>query len=166
MSAVLDAGALVAVDKRNRALGARLRVLQRDAVPVLTSAGAVAQVWRDGRRQANLARVLPGVDVAALDELSAKKVGALLREDATNHIVDAHVALLVQPNGLGRQADDDLRATESERGLPARRTSSRRNSPICSQSERVAAAEAVRASANVPIQSSARPSRKSIRPAM
>jgi hypothetical protein len=97
VSAVLDAGALVAVDKRDRAVGAMLRVLQRDGVPVLTSAGAIAQVWRHGRRQANLARVLPGVDIASLDEPSAKKVGELLRENATNDLVDAHIALLVQP---------------------------------------------------------------------
>jgi hypothetical protein len=97
VSAVLDTAALVAVEKRNRAVGAMLRVLQRDRVPVLTSAGAVAQVWRDGGRQANLARVLPGVNVASLDELSAKKVGELLRENATNDLIHAHIALLVQP---------------------------------------------------------------------
>jgi hypothetical protein len=97
VNAVLDAGALIAVDRRDRAVAAMLRVLQRNGVPVLTSAGAVAQVWRDGRRQANPARVLPGVDVAGLDELSAKKVGELLGENATNDLVAAHIALLVQP---------------------------------------------------------------------
>jgi hypothetical protein len=111
VSAVLDAGALVAVDKRDRAVGAMLRVLQRDGVQVLTSAGALAQVWRDGRRQTNLARVLPGVDVAALHELSAKKVGELLREDATNDLVDAHIALLVQPKDQVLTSDQpDIKA--------------------------------------------------------
>lgn len=71
-----------------------LRVLQRDAVPVLTSAAAVAQVWRDGRRQANLARVLPGVDIAALDDVTSKSLGQLLRASRTGDLVDAHVALL------------------------------------------------------------------------
>ena len=97
MTAVLDAGALVAVDKRDRGIGAMLRVLQREGVPVITSAGAVAQVWRDGRRQANLARVLPGLDVAAMDDVSTKKVGELLRDNRTDDLVDAHVAILVQP---------------------------------------------------------------------
>jgi hypothetical protein len=96
VSAVLDAGALVAVDKRDRAVGAMLRVLQTNGVPVLTSAGVLAQVWRDGRRQANLARVLPGVDIAALDDISSKKVGELLRENRTDDLVDAHIALLVR----------------------------------------------------------------------
>lgn len=111
MSAVLDAGALLAVDKRDRAVGAMLRILQRDGVPVLTSAGAVAQVWRDGRRQANLARVLPGVDVAAVDEVSAKKVGQLLRENETSDVVDGHIALLVQPKDQVLTSDEpDIKA--------------------------------------------------------
>jgi hypothetical protein len=96
VSAVLDTGALIAVDKGDRRVGAMLRVLQRDGVPVLSSAGALAQVWRDGRRQANLARVVSGVDVAAVDDTSARKVGELLRANRSDDVVDAHVALLVQ----------------------------------------------------------------------
>jgi hypothetical protein len=96
VSAVLDTGALIAVDKWDRRVGAMLRVLQRDGVPVLSSAGALAQVWRDGRRQANLARVVSGVDVAAVDDTSARKVGELLRANCSDDLVDAHVALLVQ----------------------------------------------------------------------
>ena len=61
MTAVLDAGALIAIDKRDRTIGAMLRVLQRDRIPVVTSATVVAQAWRDPRRQANLARTLCGV---------------------------------------------------------------------------------------------------------
>ena len=111
MSAVLDAGALVAVDKRDRAVGAMLRVLQRDGVPVRTSAGVVAQVWRDGPRQANLARVLPGVDIAALDDISSKRVGELLRENRTDDLVDAHIALLVR--------SEDQMLTSDERDMKA-----------------------------------------------
>jgi PIN domain nuclease of toxin-antitoxin system len=97
MTVVLDAGALIAVDKRDRAVGAMLRVLQRDGVPLVTSAAVVAQAWRDPRRQVNLARVLAGVDIAALDDVVAKKVGELLRANGTSDLADAHVALLVQP---------------------------------------------------------------------
>lgn len=96
MTAVLDAGALIAIDKRDRAVGAMLRMLQRDGTPVLTSATVVAQVWRDPRRQANLARILAGVDVAALDDVAATKVGELLRVSRTSDIADAHLALLVK----------------------------------------------------------------------
>jgi len=57
VTAVLNSGALIAIDKRDRKVGAMLRVLQREGVPVRTSAAAVAQVWRDGHRQAKAAVV-------------------------------------------------------------------------------------------------------------
>ncbi|HEX4935699.1 MAG TPA: hypothetical protein VFV33_21110 [Gemmatimonadaceae bacterium] len=121
MTAVLDAGALIAIDKRDRTVGAMLRVLQREGVPVNTSAAAVAQVWRDGGRQANLARVLPGVDIAALDELAAKKVGGLLRASDSTDLVDAHVALLAAQDGsVLTSDDDDIRALLRARRVRAR----------------------------------------------
>jgi len=120
VSAVLDAGALVAVDKRDRAVGAMLRVLQRDGVPVLTSAGVVAQVWRDGRRQANLARVLPGVDIAALEDITSKRVGELLRENRTDDLVDAHVALLARSGDQVLTSDEpDIKALLRTRRVKA-----------------------------------------------
>ncbi len=105
MNVVLDAGALIAIDKRNRKVGAILRLLQRDQVVLRTSAGAVAQVWRSGARQANLARVLRGLDVVAVDETDAKSVGELLAVNETNDLVDAHVALLVEPEGTVLTSD-------------------------------------------------------------
>lgn len=120
MNAVLDAGALVAVDRRDRGVGAILRVLQRDGVPVLSSAGVVAQVWRDGARQANLARVLAGVDTTDLDEPGAKKVGELLKANRTDDIVDAHVALLVQRDDQVLTSDaPDIKALLRTRRIKA-----------------------------------------------
>jgi PIN domain nuclease of toxin-antitoxin system len=111
VTAVLDAGALIAIDKRDRTVGAILRILQRDGVPVVTSATVVAQAWRDPRRQVNLARVLTGVDIAALDDVAAKKVGELLRANDTSDLADAHVALLVQPQEQVLTSDAaDIRA--------------------------------------------------------
>jgi hypothetical protein len=106
MTTVLDAGALIAIDKRDRKVGAMLRLLQRGEVPVRTSAGAVAQAWRSGRRQANLARVLAGLDVAALDETAGKRVGELLAANGTTDLVDAHVALLIEPGGSVLTSDE------------------------------------------------------------
>ena len=111
MTAVLEAGALIAIDRRDRKVGAMLRVLRREAEPVRTSAGAVAQVWRAGRPQVNLARTLPGLDVSVLDELAAKKAGELLGSSGTSDLVDAHVALLVHPGGQVLTSDDaDIKA--------------------------------------------------------
>lgn len=120
MTAVLDAGALIAIDKRDRAVGAMLRMFQRDGVPVVTSATVVAQAWRDPRRQVNLARVLTGIDIAALDDVAAKKVGELLRANGTSDLADAHVALLVQPQGHVLTSDEaDIKALLRTRRVKA-----------------------------------------------
>ena len=120
MTVVLDAGALIAIDKRDRAVGAMLRLLQRDGVPITTSAAVVAQTWRDPRRQVNLIRVLAGVDVAILDDGDAKAVGELLRANGTSDLADAHVALLVQPGGRVLTSDqDDIEALLRTRQVEA-----------------------------------------------
>ena len=120
MTAVLDAGALIAIDKRDRRVGAMLRVLQREGVPVRTSAGVVAQVWRDGRRQVNLARIMSGVDVAAVDDVAARRVGELLAASRTSDLVDAHVALLIQPQDDVLTSDGaDIKALLATRRVKA-----------------------------------------------
>jgi hypothetical protein len=55
---ILGAGALVAVDRDDRAMLARLRASQLHGMELRTNAMVVAQVWRDRRgRQVNLARL-------------------------------------------------------------------------------------------------------------
>ena len=121
MRAVLDAGALVAVDRRDRLIGAQLRVLQRQGTPVRVSAAVVGQVWRDGRRQANLARVLAGVGIEALGTDDGKRIGELLAEARSTDVVDGHVALLTAPADLVLTSDPgDIRALLQARGIPAR----------------------------------------------
>lgn len=121
MKAVLDAGALVAVDRRDRLVGAQLRVLQRQGTPVRVSAAVVGQVWRDGRRQANLARVLAGLGVEALETDDGKRIGELLAQARSTDVVDAHVALLTAPADLVLTSDPgDIRTLLQARGIPAR----------------------------------------------
>lgn len=93
---VLDAGAFIGIDRGDRALAALLRVIWEEGLPVLSSAAAVAQVWRGGSAQARLARVVAGVDVRALDAEDAKRTGTLLARSKTADVVDGHVALLVR----------------------------------------------------------------------
>ena len=107
MTVVLDAGALIAIDRRDRTVGAMLRLLQRDAVPLVTSGAVVAQAWRDPRRQANLARLLTGVHVAPLDEGAGRRVGELLRANKTTDLADAHLSLLVHNQDRVLTGDDD-----------------------------------------------------------
>jgi hypothetical protein len=120
VSAVLDAGALIGIDKRDRVIGAMLRLLQRDGVPVRTSAGVVAQVWRSARTQVNLARVLAGLEIAALDEVAGKKVGELLGANKSGDLVDAHVALLVEAGDRVVTSDEpDIKALLRTRRVKA-----------------------------------------------
>ena len=115
MKAILDAGALVAVDRRNRLIGAQLRVLQRQGTPIRVSSAVVGQVWRDGRKQANLARVLAGAGIEALGKDDGKRIGELLALSGSADIVDAHVALII---GHADRRDDQRSRRHSQ--APAR----------------------------------------------
>ncbi len=120
MSTVLDAGALIAIDRGDRRIGPMLLLLQGEGTAIRTSAAAVAQVWRDGRRQVKLLRVLRGVETVPLDEAAAKKVGDLLAANGTSDVVDAHVALLVEGGGRILTADeDDIKALLRSRRVSA-----------------------------------------------
>jgi hypothetical protein len=121
VNAVFDAGALIAVDRRDRRVGAMLRVLQRQGTPLRTSAAAVAQVWRDGPRQANLARVLTGVGIQPLGTAESRRIGRLLAVTRTSDVVDGHVALLVDPGGTVLTSDPrDLGVLAAARQVAAK----------------------------------------------
>jgi hypothetical protein len=119
--AILDAGALVAVDRRDRRIGAQLRVLQQQGTPIRASSAVVAQVWRDGRKQANLARVLAGVGIEPLGKDDGKPIGELLALSGSADIVDAHVALMTAHADLVLTGDPgDIRTLLQARRVPAR----------------------------------------------
>jgi hypothetical protein len=120
MALVLDAGGLIAIDRQDQTVGALLRVAQQEGVTVRTSAAAVAQVWRFGRRQANLARVLSGLQTIPLDGASGRRIGELLARTGTVDIVDGHVGLLVEHGDVVVTSDpDDLRLILATRAIRA-----------------------------------------------
>ena len=91
----LDAGALIAFERNERRLVALLaRALEHD-LTLAVPAGVVAQVWRDGRRQARLARLLaaPEVELEPLDDIRARAAGQLCGVTRTADVVDASVVL-------------------------------------------------------------------------
>jgi hypothetical protein len=95
---VLDAGALVAVDRNDRAVMARLRAAHEHGLELRSNAMVVAQVWRDPRgRQAQLARLLQAVDVRHVDHQAGRDAGVLLAAAHTDDPVDATVVLLAGP---------------------------------------------------------------------
>ena len=94
---VLDAGALVAVDRNDRAMIARLRVAQQHGMDLRSNAMVVAQVWRDRQgRQVQLANLLHAVDVRAVDQRAGREAGVLLAATGSADPIDATVALLAQ----------------------------------------------------------------------
>ena len=91
---VLDAGALIAVDRADRRVIRLLELAQDIHVP----AGALAQAWRNPMRQVRLVRVMSsdGVMIHALDAATARAAGQLCAATATSDIVDASVVILAR----------------------------------------------------------------------
>lgn len=89
---ILDTGVLISVDREEERARVFLTAAARTSEPLHTSEGVVAQVWRDGARQARLAAVLKGVSIHALDD--GRAVGSLLARSGGSDVVDAHVVLL------------------------------------------------------------------------
>lgn len=94
MTLVLDSGALIALERDERAMWTRLKAAQRADEAPITHGGVVGQVWRGGPRQARLAKALRGLDVVPLDEGLGRAAGALLANAGLSDVVDAAVVLL------------------------------------------------------------------------
>lgn len=115
---VLDAGALVAVDRGDRAMAARLRVSQRAGIELRSNGAVVAQVWRDpSGRQAELARLLRSVDVRAIDRRLGQDAGVLVGRAGRGDAVDATVVAIANHGDRIVTSDpDDIRALVSVAG--------------------------------------------------
>ena len=112
MALILDAGAFLSVERRDRDTIALLkRELLARRVP-RTHGGVVGQVWRGGGpRQATLASLLAGVEVVALDETLGRRAGVLLVRARKSDVIDAAVVLLAADGDSILTSDPgDLRA--------------------------------------------------------
>jgi DNA-binding transcriptional MocR family regulator len=119
---VLDAGALVAVDRDDRAMIARLRVAEKAGLELRSNAMVVAQVWRDRLgRQVNLARLLRAVDVRAVRHEDGRAAGELLAAAGTADAIDATVVLLAAPGDriVTNDPDDLTRLAAAAANRPA-----------------------------------------------
>lgn len=119
MSLVLDAGALVAVERAHRETVALIkRELVAGRVP-RTHGGVVGQVWRGGAgRQVMLSRLLAGLEVAPLDEELGRRAGALLGRARAVDVVDAAVVLLANEGDVILTSDpDDMASLAAAAGL-------------------------------------------------
>src|SRR6187399_1479806 len=95
----LDAGALIAVDRGDGRMIALLAEAARRRLAIRVPAGVVGQAWRNGARQALLARLLRAreVDIQALDEPTARAAGELCGAAGATDVIDASVVLTARP---------------------------------------------------------------------
>lgn len=89
---ILDAGFLVSVDRGERAAQEFLSAALRRGTSLASSHPIVAQVWRNGARQARLARFLGAIAIHPFDDGPA--VGAVLARSRTADVVHAHLVCL------------------------------------------------------------------------
>lgn len=108
MTLILDAGALVALERGDRDTASLLKQeLLSGRVPI-THGGVIGQVWRGGaHRHANLRRLLPALDVTALDAALGRRAGVLLGKTRTADVIDAALALLAADGDWLLTSDPD-----------------------------------------------------------
>jgi hypothetical protein len=116
----LDAGALVAFERNDRSVVAIIARAQERKLRLAVPAGVVGQVWRDGRQQARLARLLGSdlIEIESLDDQRARAAGQLCGIAGSSDVVDASVVLCARARGhvvLTSDVDDLLRLDASLR---------------------------------------------------
>lgn len=110
---VLDAGALIAVERGDRGLLGLLSRLDAHDGALTVPATALAQVLREPARRVGISRLLrrSTTTTVALDGAGAAQVGRLLSRSGTADVVDAHVVLCAVQTGQPIATSDagDLR---------------------------------------------------------
>jgi len=105
---VLDSGALVALERNDRAMWCRLKDAALTAQPPLSHGGVIGQVWRGrGSRHALLARALQGIEVAPLDAERGRAAGELVGRARQKDVIDAAVILLANDGDTVVTSDPD-----------------------------------------------------------
>ena len=94
---VLDAGAFIALERRDGTMVELARLFADRETPLATSAGVVAQVWRGGgHRQVPIAHLLRRTAVIDLSHSVARTLGRMLGHSGTIDPIDAHVVFLAR----------------------------------------------------------------------
>jgi hypothetical protein len=119
MTLILDAGALLALEKNDKAVWKRFKSATLAGFPPVTHGGVVGQVWRaGGPRQALLATALAGTEILPLDEELGRKAGRLLGRCGARDVIDAALVLLAEDGDEIITSDpSDLKALISHTGL-------------------------------------------------
>lgn len=97
MTLLLDAGALLALEKNDRAMWRRFKSARLAGFPPVSHGGVIGQAWRGGGpRQALLATALAGIDIRPLDGELGRRAGGLLARAGTSDVIDAALVLLAE----------------------------------------------------------------------
>jgi hypothetical protein len=108
MKLVLDSGALIALERNDRAMWRRLKIAVVAGSPTVSHGGIVGQVWRGhGSRQALLAKALGGIEVRPLDETLGRAAGELLATSKRADVIDAALVLLAEEGDRIVTSDPD-----------------------------------------------------------
>ncbi|GAA1816147.1 hypothetical protein GCM10009682_41330 [Luedemannella flava] len=124
---VYDAGALIAVDNGDRRMWAIHHLAMEEERTVVVPSVVVSQVWRNGRDQVRLGRLLASCDVVPIGIDTAKSAGVLCGQARTRDIVDATVVTIALAYGgiVFTSDPDDLAhlsaASGAKPGLVVRR---------------------------------------------
>jgi hypothetical protein len=114
---VLDAGALIALEKRSSRMEALLRLAHREEADIIVPAGALAQAWSGDTVPAPLHRLLKRArtEVVALDRVLAEAAGRLCRGTGTSDVIDASVVLVAWQHAavIVTSDIDDLRRIDA-----------------------------------------------------
>ena len=95
---VLDAGALIAIDRGDKRMIALLQRALVQGRSFRAPAGVVGQAWRDGRVQVTLGRFLRSeeVTIIPLDEQMARACGELCAAASSPDVIDASVVIVAR----------------------------------------------------------------------
>jgi hypothetical protein len=113
----LDAGALIGFERNDRRVVSLIARSLEHGHSFAIPAAVVGQVWRDGRRQARLARFLraPRVEIETLDDKRARDCGQLCGVRGASDVVDASLVLCAKSRGhkIVTSDPDDVRRLDS-----------------------------------------------------
>jgi hypothetical protein len=93
MRLVLDSGALIALERHDRAMWRRMKAAHLAGHEVVSHGGIVGQAWRGGGPHQTLLSGIAGTDVRPLDDRLGRAAGALGTNQGRD-VIDAALVLL------------------------------------------------------------------------
>jgi hypothetical protein len=108
MRLILDTGALIALERNERAMWQRLKLALQAREAPISHGGIVGQAWRGrGSRKALLAKALDVIDIRRLDVVLGRAAGELLARAKQRDVIDAALVLLANDGDRVITSDPD-----------------------------------------------------------